>query len=43
MLKRYRDAGVDQVILFALSAEPQKLYQEVARYAEQLVGPGASI
>lgn len=43
MLKRYRDAGVDQVILFALSAEPQKLYQEVERYADQLVGPGVSI
>jgi len=43
MLKRYRDAGVDQVILFALSAEPDKLYGEIEGYAEKLVGPGSSV
>lgn len=43
MLKRYRDAGVDQVVLFALRAEPEPLYAEIERYAEQLVGPGAGV
>lgn len=43
MLKRYRDAGVDQVILFALTADPEPLYREIHRMAEQLVIPGAAI
>lgn len=43
MLKRYRDLGVDQVILFALTAEPEKLYDEIKRYGDEVVGPGEAI
>jgi probable F420-dependent oxidoreductase len=43
MLKRYRDLGVDQVILFALTAEPGKLYDEIKRYGDEIVAPGADI
>ena len=43
MLKRYRDVGVDQVILFALSAEPEALYGEIDRYTDTLVVPGSDV
>jgi probable F420-dependent oxidoreductase len=43
MLKRYRDVGVGQVIVFALSAEPDQLYSEIDRFVEDLVQPGADI
>ncbi len=43
MLKRYRDVGVDQVIVFALNAEPDPLYSEIERFAEELIGPGAAV
>ncbi len=43
MLKRYRDAGVDQVVVFALNAEPDPLYREIERFAEELVVPGAAV
>ncbi len=43
MLKRYRDAGVDQVVLFALTADPEPLYRDIERMARELVAPAAAL
>ena len=43
MLQRYRDAGVDQVILFALTADPEPLYRDIERMAREVVEPAAAL
>jgi imidazole glycerol phosphate synthase subunit HisF len=43
MLKRYRDAGVDQVVLFALNSDPEPLYRDINQMAEQIVIPAAAL
>lgn len=43
MLKRYRDAGVDQVVLFALTADPEPLYRDLERMAREIVEPAAAL
>ncbi len=43
MLKRYRDAGVDQVVLFALTSDPEPLYRDISRMAETVVRPAATL
>ena len=43
MVKRYRDAGVDQVILGAIPTDPSKIKADVERLAEKIVVPAEKI
>jgi len=42
-VKRYRDAGADQMIVGALSQDPKSIKGEIERLAEKLVVPSAKI
>jgi len=42
-IKRYRDAGVDQVIAGGIPTDPKQAKAEIERLAEQLVVPSATL
>jgi alkanesulfonate monooxygenase SsuD/methylene tetrahydromethanopterin reductase-like flavin-dependent oxidoreductase (luciferase family) len=42
-IKRYRDAGVDQVIAGGIPSDPKKAKAEIERLAEKLVVPSAKL
>ncbi len=42
-VKRYRDAGADQVTTLAAAANPEKLQQRLDQLAEELVEPARGI
>ena len=43
MVKRYRDAGVDQVMLGAIPTDPSKIRADIERLAEKIVVPAERI
>ncbi len=43
MIKRYRDAGVDQVMLGAIPTDPSKIKANIERLAEKIVVPAERI
>ncbi len=43
MVKRYRDAGMDQVVLGAVPRDPRQIRAEVERLAEKIVVPAEKI
>jgi len=43
MIKRYRDAGVHQVIVGAIPRDSKEIKGEIERLAEKLVGPSAKL
>jgi alkanesulfonate monooxygenase SsuD/methylene tetrahydromethanopterin reductase-like flavin-dependent oxidoreductase (luciferase family) len=42
-IKRYRDAGVDQVIAGGIPSDPKQAKAEIERLAEKLVVPSAKL
>jgi alkanesulfonate monooxygenase SsuD/methylene tetrahydromethanopterin reductase-like flavin-dependent oxidoreductase (luciferase family) len=43
MVKRYRDVGVDQVMLGAIPTDPSKIRADIERLAEKIVVPAERI
>jgi hypothetical protein len=42
-VKRYRDAGVQQVIVGAIPRDPQTVQGDIERLAERIVPPAAKL
>jgi hypothetical protein len=42
-VKRYRDAGVDQLVIGTISLDPKTVQGDVERLAETIVAPAAKL